>query len=84
MNPSLLKGFLAGNVSGITVSQDFLLGSAVLVEIPMAMVLLSSVLPYRWNRIANLVAGTVMTLVQLGSNFVGTPAPSTSSSASSR
>ena len=75
MNPSMLKGFLAGNVSGITVSQGFLLASGVLVEIPMVMVLLSRILPRRSNRIANLVAGTAMTVVQLLSNFVGTPAP---------
>lgn len=75
MNPSMLKGFIAGNVSGITISQGFLLASAALVEIPMAMVLLSRVLPRRSNRVANLVAGTIMTLVQLLSNFVGTPAP---------
>lgn len=75
MNPSMLKGFLAGRVSGIDVTQGFLLASAVLVEIPMAMVLLARILPYRSNRVANLVAATIMTLVQLLSNFVGTPTP---------
>ena len=75
MNPSMLKGFLAGRVSGIDVTQGFLLASAVLVEIPMAMVLLSRLLPRRSNRVASLVAGTVMTLVQLLSNFLGVPAP---------
>ncbi len=75
MNPSMLKGFLAGHVSGIDVTQGFLLASGVLVEIPMAMVLLSRVLPRSSNRVANLVAGGIMTLVQLGSNFVGTPTP---------
>jgi hypothetical protein len=29
MNPSMLKGLLAGNVSGITVTQGFLLASGV-------------------------------------------------------
>ena len=74
MNPAMLKGFLAGHVSGIDVTQGFLLASGVLVEIPMAMVLLSRFLPNRANRIANITAGAFMTLVQAGSNFVGTPA----------
>jgi hypothetical protein len=75
MNPSLLKGFLAGHVAGMDVTQTFLFFSAVLVEIPMAMVLLSRLLPRRSNRIANVAAGAIMTVVQLGSNFVGVPAP---------
>jgi hypothetical protein len=75
MNPTLLKGFLAGNVNGIQVSQGFLFGAGVLVEIPIVMVLLSRFLSYRTNRWANVVAGVTMTVVQLGSLFVGTPAP---------
>jgi len=75
MNPTLLKGFLNGNVAGIQITQGFLLASGVLVEIPMAMVVLSRFLAYRPNRWANLFAGTVMTAVQVGSNFIGTPAP---------
>lgn len=75
MNPSMLKGFLNGNVAGIDISQGFLLASGVLVEIPMAMVLLSRILGPRANRVANIVAGVVMTAVQVGSNFMGTPTP---------
>jgi Family of unknown function (DUF6326) len=75
MNPSILRGFLNGHVSGIDVTQGFLLAASVLVEIPMAMVLLSRMLGYRANRVANIVAGVVMTAVQLGSNFLGTPTP---------
>lgn len=51
----------------------FLLGAAVLVEIPMVMVLLSRTLKYRPNRIANVVVGAVLTVVELASLFVGTP-----------
>ncbi len=75
MNPTLLKGFLAGNVNGIEVSQSFLFGAGVLVEIPILMVLLSRFLGYRANRWANVVAGLTLTIVQLGSLFVGKPAP---------
>lgn len=75
MDPNLLKGFLAGNVGGMDVSQAFLLAAGALVEIPIAMVLLSRILEERSNRWANVVAGAVMTAVQLASLFARTPAP---------
>ncbi len=71
MDAEALEGFLAGNVGGMEITEGFLLGGALLMEIPIAMVLLSRILPYRANRWANIVAGTVMTAVQFGSLFVG-------------
>ena len=68
MDPTLLKGYVAGNVGGVAISQPFLLAAGVLVEIPMAMVLLS-----RFRR-ANLIAGTLMTVVQVSTLFVRSPA----------
>jgi len=73
LDPNLLKQYLAGTANGIEISQTFLLGSAVLMEIPIAMVLLSRLLGYRANRWANIVAGATMTVVQIGSLFLGTP-----------
>jgi Family of unknown function (DUF6326) len=58
MDPNRMTGFSPG----------FLLGAAVLVEIPMAMVVLSR---FRW---ANIGAGALMTVVQLSTLFVHTPA----------
>lgn len=75
MDPNLLRQFMAGHVGGIQVTQAFLLGAGVLVEIPIAMVLLSRILGDRSNRWANIVAGTTMTAVQLLSLVVKTPAP---------
>ncbi len=40
-----------------------LLGSAVLMEIPIAMILASRLLPFRANRLANIIAGSVLTLI---------------------
>jgi hypothetical protein len=74
MDPNLLKGFLAGNVGGIAVSPGFLLGASMLVEIPISMVVLSRFLGYRANRWANVAAAGVMTVVQLGSLVMRTPA----------
>jgi hypothetical protein len=56
-------------------SQTFLLGAAILVEIPMAMVLLSRMLKYRTNRWANLTAGAAMTVIQAATLFVAVPTP---------
>jgi hypothetical protein len=73
MDPNLLKQFMAGDIGSVHISQLFLLGAGVLVEIPMAMVLASRILSRRPNRWANIAAGTTMTVVQLLSLVVKTP-----------
>lgn len=75
MDPKSLRQYIAGNINGIHMTQGFLLSAAVLMEIPIAMVLLSRVLAPRANRWANIIAGTVMTIVQVISLFLGTPTP---------
>lgn len=57
----------------IQLTQGFLLGAAILVEIPIVMVLLSQILKHRANRWANIIAGTIMTIVQLLTLFVAVP-----------
>jgi hypothetical protein len=47
-----------------------LMGSAVLMEIPIAMILASRLLPFRANRLANIIAGCIMTLVNGFLTFV--------------
>ena len=69
------RAFAAGTVGGIHVTQGFLLGAAILVEIPISMVLLSRILGYRANRLANIVAGVTMTAVQLATLVVTPPTP---------
>jgi hypothetical protein len=59
--------------SSIQYTQGFLLGAAILVEIPIVMVLLARVLEGRTNRWANIIAGLAMTFIQLATLFVGTP-----------
>jgi hypothetical protein len=51
-------------------TQWALLGSAVLMEIPIAMILASRLLPFRANRVANIIAGGVLTLVNGFVTFV--------------
>jgi len=54
-------------------TQAFLLGAGVLIEISIAMVVLSRLLRYRANRRANIAAGVFLTAVQIVSLFVATP-----------
>ena len=47
-----------------------LMGSAVLMEIPIAMILLCWLLPFRANRLANIVAGVIETVVNGSVTFI--------------
>ena len=47
-----------------------LLGFAVLMEIPIAMILASRLLPFRANRLANIIAGAIETLAVISMQFV--------------
>jgi Family of unknown function (DUF6326) len=73
MDSGLLRQYLIGQVAGMQITQEFLLGGAVLMEIPIAMIVLSRVLRHRANRRANIVAGAVMTVVQCASLLLGSP-----------
>jgi hypothetical protein len=50
------------------------LGGAILIEVPMAMVALSIYLPYGPNRWTNIVAGILMSVVQLSTLLLTPPA----------
>ena len=47
-----------------------LLGSAVLMEIPIAMIVACRLLPFRANRLANIIAGAIVTLINAGLTYV--------------
>ena len=68
-----LQQILSGKMGETVIDQPFLLVFAFLMEIPMAMILLSRFLPYKLNRWLNIVAGVLLTFVQVGSLFVGKP-----------
>ena len=78
---SLEPGVLAMHMTGYTadgtvkITEGFLLGVAIMFEIPFLMVVLSWVLKYRANRWANIIAGTLFVLTQIGSLFLGVPSP---------
>ena len=55
------KRATTGNTGPPHMTQGVLLGIAIFMEIPIAMVVLSRVLKYRANRWANIIAGTIET-----------------------
>ncbi|MFC1626872.1 DUF6326 family protein [Patescibacteria group bacterium] len=73
MDPSVLKELITGSAGGLQMTPEFLFMGAILMEIPIAMIILSRILKYKANRIANIVAGVIKTLAVFASMFVGTP-----------
>ena len=71
MDANTLRQYLTGTVGGLQFTEGFLLGAGILMEISMAMVLLSRVLPTRANRLANIAAGMIMITVQIGTLLMG-------------
>jgi hypothetical protein len=69
MDPFILRQFTAGTVGAMRITQGFLLGASILMMIPISMVLLSRILKPEASRWANIVAATIMTLVQAASLF---------------
>jgi hypothetical protein len=69
MVPGALQKIATGVVDGVQLTPMFLLVAAVLTEIPMAMIILSRLLPHRANRWANILGGvfTVLWVIGLGS-----------------
>ncbi|MEI6124865.1 MAG: DUF6326 family protein [Bacteroidota bacterium] len=73
MDPIQLKQVLTNTAGAIQMTEGFLLGAAIVMEIPIALILLSRILKYRANRWTNIIAGIIMMAVQIMSLFVGTP-----------
>jgi len=72
MEPGILQGYLAGKVGEITITQGFLLAGALVMEIPFAMIFLSRVLKGTANRWANIIAGILMVVIEVGTMGLGT------------
>ena len=59
-----LEAFLSGEVGGMNITEEFLLAFAIVLQIPMIMIVLSSVLTFRLSKYSNIVAGLITTSVQ--------------------
>ena len=66
LHPGFLEEVMTGIVGGVQLTQGVLLLGAIVLEIPIAMVLLSRVLKYRINRWANIIAGTIVIAIIMG------------------
>ena len=70
IQPGFLAEVMTGSAGQVEITYEFLLIAAVVLEIPIAMIFLSRVLPYRPNRLANLVAVAITAaFVILGGSF---------------
>lgn len=65
MNPGALEDIMTGAV-GFEITQEVLLVFSILLEIPIAMILLSRILKDSVNRWANIVAGVITILFVIG------------------
>ena len=78
---SLEPGVLEMHMTGFTadgtvkITEGFLLGVAIMFEIPFLMIVLSWVLKYRANRWTNILAATLLVLSQISSLFLGVSSP---------
>ena len=71
MDSNLLKQYLTGTIDGLVLDEQFLLMAAILMEIPIAMTILSRILKYKANRWTNIVAGLIKTIVMILTLFIG-------------
>ena len=76
LDPEVMRQELLGKAANgaIAITPEFLLAAGVMMEIPMAMIVLSRILPGRANRWANVAAAALMGVIQIGSLGVGAPA----------
>jgi hypothetical protein len=74
LEPGMLAKLMTGSVEGIQITLATLLGGVILMETAIAMILLSRILKYRANRLANIIVGAIHTAaVLLSMVFGGVP-----------
>jgi hypothetical protein len=64
-----LKQLMTGEMGGMEINQSFLFCFSILMEMPMVMIVLSRILSYRSNRLANIIVALIMTIVQAATLF---------------
>lgn len=71
MYPGFLKEVMAGNAGQVQITPEFLLIAAVLLEIPIAMIVLTRILSDKMNRLVNIFAAllTIMFVIRGGSTY---------------
>ena len=64
--PGLLEAMMTGTVNGVQMTEETLLVAGIMLEILIAMVILSRVLEYRVNRWANIIVGVIAIPLVIG------------------
>lgn len=59
-----LEAFLAGDVGGMKITEEFLLAFSIVMQIPMIMIVLSRLLTFKANKYLNIGAGIITTSIQ--------------------
>lgn len=73
MKADVLKQFIEGRAEQIVITPEFLLLAAIITEIPIAMVVLSQLLPRPVCRWANMIAGAVTIAYIWGGGLLSAP-----------
>jgi hypothetical protein len=71
-DPSLMAEVAGGSAGGLSMTPTLLFVGAIIMEIAIVMIVLSRILKYKSNRIANIIAGAIKTVIIAASMFVGT------------
>lgn len=68
----LIEKIISGNIDGLIINETFLFMGALLMTIPIAMVFLPLVLPYKISRISNIIVAALHIPLAIIVLFVGT------------
>lgn len=68
----LIEKIIAGNIDGLIITETFLFMGALLMTIPIVMVFLPLVLPYKISRISNIIVASLHIPLAVTVLFVGT------------
>lgn len=66
-----LKGFISGEIGGMKLTEEFLLGFAFIMQLPMAMIVLSRFLIFRINKYINIIAALITGSIQSYTLYMG-------------
>lgn len=69
--PGNVEELISGEIAGIPMTQELLVGSALLMAVPIAMIFLPLILKVKANRIINIIVGLVYLAVLVGTFFTG-------------
>ena len=67
--PGMLEQMLTGVIDGVKITEGLMLIGGIMIEIPILMVLLSQILPFKITRWANIGAGILTMLITISVNL---------------